>query len=218
MSVLDSDALIATALKKLGNETITEDAQVWIGTILDRLYEDYKWPFLEKIATGNLTPSQSSVDLPTDFNQPWDVDSFQVINSNGNYTSLEFFTQYDQDLITNPGATGCPRQALINLQASTWRPFPLPNTSYTWRVRYAYKPVENNATYSTFTPVFPNDQIIIQALYVEGLNHEDDDRFPVQLKILEGMIANYRGSFNSMPNKKQQTRFSKRFSTPGSFR
>jgi hypothetical protein len=218
VSVLDSDGLIATALKKLGNETITEDAQVWIGTILDRLYEDFQWPFLEKVATGTLTSGQSSVNLPSDFDSPWDEDSFVVINSTGGRRALRFFTQYEQDLLTNPNTPGTPGSALLDLNAMTWRPFPLPNTSYTWQVRYRYKPVENSVTYATFTPVFPNDAIIIQALYVEGLNHEDDDRYVPQLQILQQMIKQYKGKFNRQAQKASQVRFSSRFSTPNSYR
>ena len=220
MSALDSDTLISTALKKLGNETITADAEVWIFTILDRLYEDFKWPFLEKIATGNLTASQSSVALPSDFQEPWDVDSFVVIDSNGAYHSLDFFTQYDQDLVVNPSLTGTPQVALINLQAMTWRPYPLPATSYTYQVRYKYKPATDvyDGSYANFTPVFPNDKILIQSLFVEGLQHEDDDRYVPELQILQQMIKQYKGKFNRMPNKRQKVRFSPRFGNPQSFR
>jgi len=218
MSVLDSDALISTALKKLGNETITADAEVWIGTILDRLYEDFKWDFLEKVATGTITSGQSSVSLPADFDSPWDDDSFVIINSTGGYSHLAFATQYDQDLLTNPATTGTPTSALINYQAMTWRPFPLPNTTFSYQLRYRYKPDENTDTYANFTPVFPNDQIIIQALFVEGLLHEDDDRYVPQLQILQQMVARFKGRFNKRPNKKQKVRLSSKFSNPGSFR
>lgn len=218
MSSLDSDTLISQALKRLGNETLTADAEVWIYTILERLYEDFKWPFLEKLATGSLTPSQSSVALPTDYSMPWDVDSFQVIDSTGCHHSLNFFTQYDQDLITNPGITGTPRDALIDLNAMTWRPFPLPSTSYTWQIRYLYLPDPRPGSYVNFTPVFPNDQIIIQSLFVYGLQHEDDDRYPMEMKVLEGMVDRYRGTFNSAPNKRQQVRLSRRFSNTQSYR
>lgn len=218
MSRLDSDTLISQALKRLGNETLTDDAQVWIYTILERLYEDYKWPFLEKVATGSLTPSQSSVPLPSDYSMPWDVDSFQVIDSTNRHHALAFFTQYDQDLVTNPGLTGTPREALLDLNAMTWRPFPLPNTGYTWQVRYLYLPDPRPDTYANFTPVFPNDQIIIQALFVYGLQHEDDDRYPMEMKVLDSMVDRFRGTFNLTPNKRQQTRLSRRFATPNNFR
>ena len=220
MSALDSDTLISTALKKLGNETITADAEVWIFNILDRLYEDFKWPFLEKIATGNLIASQSSVSLPSDFQEPWDVDSFVLVDSNGAYHKLDFITQYDQDLFANPALTGCPQVALINLQAMTWRPYPLPATSYSYQVRYKYKPVTDAYTgsYANFTPVFPNDKIIIQSLFVEGLQHEDDDRYVPEMQILQAMIKQYKGKFNRMPSKKQKVRFSPRFGNPQSFR
>ena len=218
MSTLDSDTLISQALKRLGNETLTEDAQVWIYTILERLYEDNKWPFLEKLATGSLTPSQSSVNLPADYNMAWDMDSFQVINTAGAHISLKFFTQYDQDLLVNPGLTGTPRNALLDLNTRTWRPFPLPDTAYSYQIRYQYTPDPRPGTYVNFTPVFPNDQIIIQALFVYGLQHEDDDRYPMEMKVLDAMVDRYRGTFNSDPNKRPQVRLSRRFSNTQSYR
>jgi len=217
MSALDSDALISTALKKLGNETITEDAQVWIFNILDRLYEDFKWPFLEKVATGALTVGQSSVTLPTDFDSPYDMDSFVLINGTGGHIPLKFFTQYDLDLQVNPSLSGPPSQALIDLAAMTWRPFPLPDQTYTWQIRYRMKP-ERLDEYVAFTPVFPNDQIIIQALFVEGLQHEDDDRYPNEMKVLMMMIARYKAKFNLQPNKAQKLRYSRKFSSPIEYR
>jgi|SRR5690242_5677675 len=220
MGALDSDTIISTALKKVGNETITTDAQVWIYNILARLYEDFKWPFLEKIATGNLTASQSAVTLPADFDAPWDDDSFVVINSTGGYSPLIFSTQHDQDFLINPSLTGTPQRALINLQAMTWRPYPLPDTSYTWQVRYKYKPSTEiyDGSYANFTPVFPNDQILVQALFVESLQHEDDDRYTTEMKVLAGMIAQYKAKFNLQANKLQRVRLSSKFTTPSSFR
>ena len=156
--------------------------------------------------------------MPADFDAPWDDDSFVIINSDGAYCPLDLATQYDQDLVTNPSLTGAPRMALINYQAMTWRPFPLPSTGYSYQIRYRYKPDENVDPYANFTPVFPNDQIIIQALFVEGLQHEDDDRYVPEMQVLQAMVARYKGKFNKQPNKAQKMRFSRRFSTPGNFR
>jgi len=121
-------------------------------------------------------------------------------------------------LLFNPSLAGTPRKALINLQAMTWRPYPLPETSYSYQIRYRYQPGENLAVYSNFTPVFPNDQILIQALFVEGLNHEDDDRYVAQLQILQQMIKQYKGKFNRQPIKSQRVRLSSRFSGPTNLR
>jgi hypothetical protein len=155
--------------------------------------------------------------LPTDFDSPWDENSFVLIDSNGGYIPLDFSTSYDQDLISNPAITGTPQTALVNLESMTWRPYPLPGTGYTWQVRYKYKPTRV-ASYANHTPVFPNDQIIIQALFVDGLQHEDDDRYVREMAVLTQMISRYKAKFNLQPQKKSRVRFSPRFSTPTNFR
>ncbi len=218
MSALDSDQLIATALKKLGNETITEDAQIWLANILDRLYADYKWPFLEAISTGSLLVGQQEVDLPENFIAPWDVDSLVLIDSAGSYHTLEFFTQYDFDRVPNPVLQGSPKTALLDLTQLVWKPYPLANQAYTWKLRYRIGIEREADPTSTFTPVFPNDQILIQAIFVEGLMHEDDDRYPAQLAILDRMIMRFMGTFNKHANKLQTVRYSSKFSRPGVFR
>lgn len=217
MSALDSDELISQALKRVGNEVITADAQVWIYNVLDRLYEDFSWPFLEKLTTGNLTSGQSSVSLPADFDSPWDKNSFVLIDSNGGYHALAFATGYDQDFLANPATTGTPSQALIDLGAETWRPYPLPDTAYTWQIRYKKK-VTRPGTYATFTPEFPNDDIIIQALFVTALQHEDDDRYVPENQMLRQMIARYKAKFNLQAQRSPKVRLASRFSAPVNFR
>lgn len=217
MSALDSDELISVALKKVGNETLADDAKIWLANILDRLYEDFKFPFLEDTAQGALTSGQSSVTLPADFFEPWDVNSFMLIGSDGGQYPLSFNTQYDQDNILAPSVSGGPRTALIDLAAMTWRPYPLPEQAYTWNIRYRKKPVRDDGA-TPYTPLFPNDQLLIQALFVEALDHEDDDRYPMQLGLLHKMVKLYQGTFNKMPNKSQTTRLSSKFGTPQSFR
>jgi hypothetical protein len=215
MSALTSTELISQALKRLGNETLADDADVWLSNILDRLYEDHKWSFLEKTTTGALVASDSSIDLPADFDSPWDVNSFKLIDSTGSEYPLSFSTGYDQDNLTDPSVTGTPYAALLDLNAMTWRPYPLANQAYTYHIRYRYKPDRDTGIY---TPVFPNDQILIQAIFVDGLQHEDDDRYPAELGRLEKMIRAYKRKFNTQPIKSQKLRLSSRFGNPGSFR
>jgi hypothetical protein len=215
MSQATSTSLISQALKKLGNETLADDADLWLANILDRLYEDHKWPFLEKVETGAVAISDSSIDLPSDFDSPWDVNSFKLRDSDGNEYPLAFATQYDQDNLISPSGTGAPQHALINLEDMTWRPYPLAAEAYTYVIRYRYKPTRDTGIY---TPVFPNDAILVQALFVDGLQHEDDDRYPVEMARLEKMIRAYKGKFNRQPLKSQKLRLSSRFRNPGSFR
>jgi hypothetical protein len=215
MSALTSTVIIAQALGRLGNDSLTTEAGIWLLNALDRLYEDFAWPFLETTATGALTEGQSSVNLPADFDSPVSHNSFGVIDENGMHHALSFNTGFDQDQLVNPALDGTPQTALINLDTMTWRPYPLPEKAYTWQVRYKKKiarPTE------PFTADFPNDDILIQAVYVRGLQYEDDDRFTAENTELQRMIAIYKRKFNLQPQKQLRILLSRKFSTPTNFR
>ena len=215
MSALTSTDIVSQALSRLGNETLTTTANIWLLNLLDRLYEDLSWPFLEKVATGSLAIEQSSVTLPSDFDSPLSHDSFVLIDENGNNHPLKFNTGYDQDLLANPSLTGEPITAILDLNAMTWRPYPLASQTYTYQIRYKFKPSRSDVE---FTPDFPNDDILIQGVYVRGLQHEDDDRYVTENQELLRMISVYKAKFNKQPMRSQRVLFSRKFGTPTNFR
>lgn len=215
MGALTSTTIVSQALGRLGNDSLTTEAGIWLLNALDRLYEDFSWPFLETMATGSLTVGQSSVNLPSDFDSPISHNSFSVIDSDGIHFSLSFNIGYDQDSIADPAVEGTPASALINLDTMTWRPYPLPGQVYTWQVRYKKKIARGT---EPFTPDFPNDEILIQAVYVRGLQYEDDDRFGAENTELQRMVAMYKRKFNLQPQKQQRVQFSRKFRTPTNFR
>jgi hypothetical protein len=215
VGALTSTVIIDQALGRLGNDSLVVEADIWLLNALDRLYEDFQWPFLETLATGSLVVDQSSVNLPADFDSPVAHDSFVLISSTGGYHALEFNTSYDQDLLASPTRSGEPKRALINLDTMTWRPYPLPSQTYTWQVRYKKKITRSDVE---FTPDFPNDDILIQAVYVRGLQYEDDDRFVNENKELQRMVSMYKRKFNLQAQKSQRVQLSRRFRSPVSFR
>ena len=215
MGALTSTTIVDQALGRLGNDSLTVEAGIWLLNALDRLYEDFAWPFLETTATGTLTEGQSSVNLPSDFDSPISHNSFVVIDEDDVYHALSFNTGFDQDQLVNPALDGPPQRALVNLDTMTWRPYPLPDKIYTWQVRYKKKPARSDVE---FTPDFPNDDILIQAVYIRGLQYEDDDRFDAENKELQRMIAMYKRKFNLQPQKSQRVLLSRRFTTPTNFR
>lgn len=217
MSALTSDTIITRVLKMGGNETITTEAQYWLLDILDRLYEDFHWPFLEKVATGSVASGATSIALPADFDSFWDENSLVLVTSSGGQYPLALVTGYDQDWVTSPGITGAPETALVNLNARTWRPYPLPEQTYTYQLRYKHKPTRADP-YANFTPTFPNDAILIQALFVRVLQFEDDDRYAPESQVLASMVSQYKAKFNKQPQRAKKVRFSSRFKTPSSFR
>ena len=215
MGALTSTVIVSQALGRLGNDSLTVEAGIWLLNALDRLYEDFQWPFLEVTATGTLTIGGTSVALPTDFDSPVSMNSLVLIDSNSNYHSLVFNTGFDQDMIAKPSLEGEPRYAILDIVNQTWRPYPISTQAYSWQLRYKKqiaRPTE------PFTPTFPNDDILIQAVYVRGLQYEDDDSFFNENKELQRMIALYKRKFNLQAQRKQKVLLSRRFSTPINFR
>lgn len=215
MSALTSTQIVSQALGRLGNDSLTTEAGIWLNNALDRLYEDFAWPFLETTATGTLTIGASSVNLPADFDSPISHNSLVLIDENSNFHSLTFNTGFDQDMIAKPSLEGQPISAILNTDTMTWRPYPLSTQAYTWQLRYKKKITRGT---EPFTPDFPNDDILIQAVYVRGLQHEDDDRFAAENTELQRMIAIYKRKFNLQPQKKQKTLLARRFTSPVNFR
>lgn len=212
MSAQNSDTLISNALTRLGNPTLTTEAQTWILNILDRFYEDFRWPFLEKMFISSIAASQSAIALPADFDEPWDNDSFVLIDpTSGAYQYLQPIMQFNFDALSNPVSTASPPKfALIDGNAKTWTPYPLAAKTYTLHLRYKYKPVRPGS-YSNFTPAFPNDQLIEQAIFVTGLQREDDERYQVELAVLKQMMGQYKAKFNRNPHKNVAVRLSNKF-------
>lgn len=212
MSSNGSYKLIEIALRQIGNETLTEDCYEWLPNILSRLYEDHSWPFLEKLSTGTIGASVATKALPADFDELFDVNSLKLIDQeSGAEIPLIPIMAFDHDMLINPSQTGTPKNVLLDLAAMEWTPFPLANKTYGYSLRYKYKPDRPVDITANYTPVWPNDQILIQAIKVQAFEHEDDDRMEKNLMILKSMIADYKAKFNRQPQKNKQARFGPSF-------
>ncbi|MGH9429582.1 MAG: hypothetical protein ACRD2L_25130 [Terriglobia bacterium] len=209
--------IIADALKLLGNETLTDEAEVWLNNAIARLYEDFRWPFQEKSASGTVTAGSTSVALPADFADFWDRNGLRLVDAQGNILHVTPLQADDFDLIHVSGEVGPPRFARIDLAAMTWEPSPTPGTAYTWKLRY--KKASTEITNFAAAVEFPNDTILTQAVFVRGLQFEDDDRYTAELGILDGMTKRFRRGFNVSPTKGTSMRFqSQTFRGIASFR
>jgi hypothetical protein len=215
-STLTRDAIVSSALRRIGNETITTDAIVWLLNFVDDLYTNYKWPFAEKTTTGSITAGQTSVALPTDFGDLYDKQSLRIIDSAGTSHPLSPWTPNELDVQADPDAIGQPFRAIFDLNGKTWRPYPLPNQSFTYNLRYRVKPAR---VASDVVIPFPNDEILIQGVFVKALQYEDDERFKDKLALLEIMIRKLLRGFNMSPIKATGTRYNPlRFLTPVIYR
>jgi hypothetical protein len=209
-TALTQSQLIQYAGKRAGNESLATFAADWLNNIIDTLAQNYKFPELEKTTTGTLTghgtttPSTlDTISLPADFGDLFDVHSLVLIDSNGTRNTLTPQTTDWFDNISSPLILGQPNSAIFDLDAKTWTPFPLPELTYTWRIRYRAKPSRLS---SDTTIPFASDDIFIQALYVQILQYEDDQRYPQEYGVLQSMIGRYLAGYNKSPIKSKSMR------------
>jgi len=205
MGMRTGTEIISDALKLLGNETIDTEAQVWLNNILARLYEDFRWPFQEKSASGTVTAGASAIALPVDFLDFWDRNGLRIQDSSGNLFRVVPLQADDFDLIRQPSESGRPEKARIDLAEMEWQPYPTPDIAYTWLLRY--KKSFTEITDFSASIDFPNDTLLTQALFVRGLQFEDDDRYSVELGVLEAMTKRFRRGYNVSPTKGTAMRF-----------
>jgi len=218
MSSRTPNEIISDALKLLGNETLTNEAEVWLNNILDRLYEDYRWPFQEKSVTGSVPAGATSINLPDDFVDFWDRNGLRLVDDNNNISRIVPIQADTFDLIVQPTVVGAPEFARIDLATMTWQPYPTPDVTYSYRLRYKKRP-DRITDFDSDVIVFPNDAVLTQAVFVRGLQQEDDDRYSAELGILQNMIKAYRRGYNVSPTKGTTIRFqSQTFKGIDSFR
>ena len=201
-----ANQIISDALKQVGNETLTSEAQIWLNNFLDRMYEDLKWPFQEESASGTITEGDTSVDLPSDFADLWNSSGLRLEDEDGNIFRLFPRTPEDFDLLVQPSTAGAPEIALINFADLTWQPYPTPDKTYTWLLRYKKKPARVSNFDAVVSP-FSNDELLTQAVFVKALQFEDDDRYVQEAAILEKQIKAYKRGFNLSPTKGKKLAF-----------
>lgn len=210
--------IIAAALKKIGNETITAEAQVELNNVLDRLYTDFRWPFLRSFVSGSITAGTTSTALPSDFVDIWDRQSLSIIDPTSN-TKLPITTwsvqEYDQ--LINPSEQGTPQKVLVNYNTMTFRLSPLPNQTYTYEIIYRSKP----SRITDFSAVvnFPNDMLLEQYIFAWACGFEDDERAMQEMQVAEKMMRQFLKGFNLNTGKNSRVALSSsRFSDMGNFR
>lgn len=208
-TALTRDTLVSYSGKRAGNESLATFGNDWLNNIIDTLGQAYKWPELEQKTTGSLAAfvaggSVPEISLPADFGDLWDAHGLSLIDSNSGHHTLVPETWDWFDLITAPTlSVGEPKWAAFNLNSMKWSPYPMPGQAYTWQLRYRIKPSRLS---SNTTIPFANDDIFIQALFVQILQYEDDERAVAERAVLDQMIARYLGGYNKSPIKQRKIR------------
>jgi hypothetical protein len=202
--------IITEALQKAGAPHLSTRAIVWLNAVLESLYASWDWPFLKQrygpftlaaginsfeIGDGTLTSDKlqniSRVRIGDTVNTGLKADL--LVDDD------EDVDPYDDPLWANSAATGLPRLSLVEVAISAsyvqpWRWLVsfdrYLDKSYRVVVRAKRRPADMNGT--TDVPLYPGTNTLIQAIYVEALRDDKDERWRDELNVLNGMIAEDR--------------------------
>jgi len=217
-SARTANEIITTALKRIGNETIIAEARVELNNVLDRLYVDFRWPFLKSFVSGSIAQGATSTALPSDFVDFWDRQSLSLIDaSSGQKTPLTVWSQQEYDVYESPAMEGSPVMALVNYNTLTFRLSPLPNDTVNYELFYRSKPTR----ISNFDAVvnFPNDSLLEQYIFAWACSFEDDERAVQEMQLAEKLMRQFLKGFNVGMGKNNTVALSRnRFSPMGSLR
>lgn len=192
---LTRDQLIVLGLKQSGNETLAVTARDWLNDILDFVYRMYEWPFLFTVDTSvTIVVSDTTIALPADFVDVWGDRALKIAGGSPSTESVMNLVPVStyRDYQIGAVSPGRPDFYFIDYKSSLARFAPASDGSYTTELYYRYLPDRLSADEA---PVFPDAQILIDGIYVVGLQHEDDARYDKALDTWLKALSSYAEIF-----------------------
>lgn len=214
MSLLTRLEHITEASEWAGNTGLTTRLGVMYPVIMRSLYRAAPWPFIRRRANGSPTvdPNTSSVTMtPAQFYTgeaavPRDgllgISRAVLVDAAGRANDLVVLAEEEADpemLVLN-GKQGRPTHAIVSrsglapgTDGVAWKVqmYVPPDTEYGLAVYGQCLPAED-LTNPNVKPVFPADDLIIHALYVYCLRHQQDERAFAELQNLRSELTNFK--------------------------
>lgn len=213
-SARTANQIITSVLKRIGNETITTEAQQALADIVTRLCEDYRWPFLKKTQTGTIAAGATSTALPSDFADFWSEYSVHLVDPDtGTHIPLRTVSQAEYDTYTEPDVAGQASRVVVDWNARTWTTYPLPHKTYNYKLVYKYVPARIT-NFDTTIDGFPADAVLAQYLFAWACDYEDDDRAAAELQKAQLLCRQYLKRYNISPAKGDVAALSRSAFTP----
>lgn len=197
---LTRGTIIDHALKRVGNTKLTSLARVRLNLVLDDLYIQHEWPFLN--ITSTQTISGATFALPSDFLKTQDDDALTITVADGNdvkWVVRELSRKkFEQRSIPADATATAPKIWHPDRQADVGRVWPLPLSSVTASLRYKQRPaavdVTDTNTYDADVPTFPYHSYLIDIMYAWGLSYDENpgaaEAFRVAQLELDRTLAN----------------------------
>lgn len=178
--------IVDTALYQAGLDSgFRAQARAWLNIILAKQAKDYNWPEYARITDYEiLLAGQSEYDVPADFEHADTIYIWQL--NNGEYqrgAQINLLSSYQFDPVNWLTLTGTPTAAYIDVYRGkiVFNSEPA-DSSKGYKLRY-YQKGEQFATDGTDdsdTPVFKDQNFLIQELIKWAYQFSDDERYQAQ--------------------------------------
>ncbi len=202
MGQMTNTDIISEALELAGNSGLTARAQVWLNTWLQRVYTHWAWPFLRNhygpfdIAVGAQSLAFGNGAQTTD--RIHSVNRALLTDPVSGVVSTELKLSGSSkvpapDMFTSVSASNLGRPHTLHV-------VPVAATPGQWTLYFSPRPSQATrlvlvAQYTPEfldvddTPLYLNDETMIQAVYAQALRHQQDERWQAEDAVLRRMIA-----------------------------
>lgn len=199
MGQLTRDTIISEALLLAGNTSLTTRAKVWLNAWLRSQYRAHAWPFLIERASLIAMAADSLYVTVGANNGGITLEIQRIIDPIDVYTSdyatrmrarvVQLIGQDQSEMVElNNPATNRGVPSAFRVRATTtwgaWKLVPnvVPDRACKLAFDYLYQPADLS---TNVAPVYPNDETLIQAVYVQALKHMDKlDAWAQQFELL----------------------------------
>lgn len=199
MGTLTRDTIVSEALQLAGDTSLTSRAEVWLNAWLRDEYRGWDWDFLRRLTTISLASGAVSATMalthPTKA-RPKDVYVHRPAGTIGatlaarkRLTKVGFITGLEADrhpLLATTNDTGEPQRWGFDARDSAGLIYvwPRADQAYSLDVEWYETPADPTGT---GVPLYPSDEVMIQAVFARALDHMQDPRAQAEHAKLEMM-------------------------------
>jgi hypothetical protein len=218
MGRLTRSEIITQGLALAGNSALSDGILVAFQAALDRVYDEWPWPFTLRDKTGiPLTAGTATLSFGNATNTSSNVaarvarinDPMKLSNGTYNFrgvvrirTRVDADLQRDENLGDPTQNRAAPTLCRVVADESisgrwTLQFWPIPERDYTLKINYQTVPPALAA--DTDIPVYPNDATLIQLVKVLALDYMKRPEYPGEMQVYRGMVASDRMNDGQVP-------------------
>lgn len=221
MGALNRGVLVAEGLR-LANEStaLSTRANFWLNAWLRSTYAATPWPFLIQrkadlsLPTGTTSLSVGSggssitQDIQRVFAPVYLYDTAKTFQGTARIKQrLSGPASEDESAFNTTTKRGMPAEFKMRAPAyaagvdsyGKWELWPNPVPEKDYLIAFDYQVIPDDLAADGDTPIYPNDRTMIQAVAVEALHYDADERYIQELEVLRSMTLDDRLRYGGVP-------------------